>query len=69
MKKFGKDHPHLLNVAHTFENFLLACNFVETLLGGQAEFMAMMASIIREVYHFNMDELKQASAEASAAKF
>src|SRR5260221_14773615 len=57
---YGKNNPYIINIAHSFKNFLQTCNFVEPLPDGMAQFMEMMASIIRDMYHLNLDlvELK-----------
>src|SRR5258708_21848587 len=49
----------------TFEHFLQTYNFIEPLPDGMAQFTGMMASIIQDVYHINLDlvGLKQASKE------
>src|SRR5258708_37767708 len=62
---YGKNNPYIINIAHSFKNFLQTCNFIEPLPDGMAQFMGMMASIIRDVYHINLDlvELKQMSKE------
>src|SRR6266436_1153659 len=62
---YGKNNLYIINIAHSFKNFLQTCNFVEPLPDGMAQFMGMMASIIRDMYHIDLDlvELKQTSKE------
>jgi len=60
VNNYGKNNLYIINIAHLFENFLQTCDFVEPLPDGMAQFTSMMASIIRDVYHINLDlvELK-----------
>src|SRR5260370_19615950 len=69
MKKYGKNNPFVVNIAHTFEHFLQTCDFIEPLRGGIGHFTNMMASIIRDVYHIDLDlnDLKVASCEMDEA--
>jgi len=57
---YGKNNLYIINIAHSFKNFLQTCDFVEPLPDGMAQFMGMMASIIQDVYHIDLDlvELK-----------
>ncbi len=57
---YGKNNLYIINITHSFKNFLQTCDFIEPLLDGMAQFMGMMASIIRDVYHIDLDlvELK-----------
>ncbi len=65
MKDYGKNNPYIINITHSFEHFLQTCNFIEPLPDGMAQFTGMMASIIRDVYHLDLDlvGLKQVSKE------
>ncbi len=65
VKDYGKNNPYIINIAHLFEHFLQTCDFVKPLPNGMAQFTGMMASIIWDVYHLNLDlvGLKQASKE------
>ncbi len=63
VKKYGPNQPFIINIAHSFEHFLQTCDFLEPLPGGYAQFTGMMASIIRDVYDIDMDELKSAARE------
>src|SRR5258707_13996682 len=60
VNNYGKNNPYIINIAHSFKNPLQTCDFVEPLPDGMAQFMGMMASIIRDMYHINLDlvELK-----------
>ncbi len=62
-RKYRKNEPFILNVAHSFEHFLQMCDYVEPLPGGYAQFMGGLATIIRDVYDIDIDELKKASRE------
>ncbi len=64
VQRYGKNNPTIFNVAHSFENFLQICDFLEPLPGGFAQFTGMMAGIIRDVYHIDLDELKESAREA-----
>ena len=65
VEHYGKNNPFIINVAHAFEHFLQMCNFIEPLPDGLAQFTGMMSSIIRDVYHVDLDlrELKQTARE------
>ena len=65
MNDYGKNNLYIINIAHLFENFLQTCNFIEPLPDGMVQFMGMMVSIIRDMYHIDLDlvELKQMSKE------
>src|SRR5260370_42133340 len=60
VKKYGKDQPLILSITHAFEHFIFTANFLKLLPGGKVEFTSMMAAIICDVYHINLDELKNA---------
>ena len=62
-KKYGKNEPFILNIAHSFEHFLQTCDYVEPLPGGYAQFMGGLATIIHDIYDIDIDELKKASRE------
>ncbi len=61
--RYGKNNPVIINIAHSFENFLQTCDFLEPLPGGYAQFTGMMAGIICNIYHIDLDELKDAAHE------
>jgi len=65
VKDYSKNNPYIINIAHSFEHFLQTCDFVKPLPDGMAQFTGMMASIIQDVYHLDLDlvGLKQASKE------
>ena len=65
MKKYGKNNPYFINIAHSFEYFLLMCNFLEELPGGIAEFTGLMSTIIHDYYNVDLDlvELKSVVRE------
>ena len=63
VKRFGKNDPFIFNIAHAFEHFLFACDHLVELPEGKTQFTSMMASIIRDVYHIDLDELKGANRE------
>ncbi len=63
IKKYGPNQLFIINIAHSFKHFLQTCDFLEPLPGGYAQFTGMMASIIRDVYDIDMDELKSAVRE------
>src|SRR5258708_37326782 len=63
IKKYGPNQLFIINIAHSFKHFLQTCDFLEPLPGGYAQFTGMMASIIRDVYDIDMDELKSAARE------
>src|SRR5260221_12372952 len=65
VNNYSKNNPYIINIAHLFENFLQTCDFVEPLPDGMAQFTGMMASIIQDVYHIDLDlvELKRTSKE------
>src|SRR5260221_3300884 len=65
VKDYGKNNPYIINITHSFEHFLQTCNFVKPLPDGMAQFTGMMASIIWDVYHLDLDlvGLKQVSKE------
>ncbi len=62
-RKYRKNEPFVLNVAHSFEHFLQTCNYVEPLPRGYAQFTGGLATIIHNVYDIDIDELKKASRE------
>ena len=68
-KKFGKDNAFIINIAHAFENFLINCDVLVPLPDGKAQFMAMMASTIRDVYKvdLNLEDYKAAAREIKTA--
>ncbi len=65
MKDYGKNNPYIINITHSFKHFLQTCDFIEPLPNGMAQFTGMMASIIQDVYHLDLDlvGLKQVSKE------
>src|SRR5258708_13065148 len=54
VNNYGKNNPYIINITHSFENFLQTCDFIEPLPDGMAQFMGMMESIILNVYHINL---------------
>ena len=46
---YGKNNLYIINIAHSFKNFLQTCDFVEPLPDGMAQFTGMMASIIQDI--------------------
>src|SRR5258708_35827180 len=65
VKDYGKNNLYIINITHSFKHFLQTCDFIEPLPNGMAQFTGMMASIIQDVYHLDLDlvGLKQVSKE------
>ncbi len=63
MKLYGKNNPYVVSVDHAFNAFLQKCDFVEVLPGGLAQFTGLMASIIQDIYHIDLDDIKCVTRE------
>ncbi len=63
MKLYGKNNPYVISVDHAFDAFLQKCDFVEALPGGLAQFTGLTASIIQDVYHVDLEDIKRVTRE------
>ena len=63
MKFYGKNNLYVVNVDHAFNAFLQKCNFIEVLPWGLMQFTGLMASIIQDVYHVDLNDIKCAMRE------
>src|SRR5260221_6464147 len=58
MKLYGKNNPYIISVDHAFDAFLQKCDFIKALPGGLAQFTGLTASIIQDVYHIDLEDIK-----------
>ncbi len=63
VKLYGKNNPYVISVDHAFDAFLQKCDFVEALPGGLAQFTGLTASIIQDVYHVDLEDIKRVTRE------
>ena len=58
MNFYGRNNPYIISIDHAFDAFLQKCDFIEVLPGGLVQFTGMTASIIQDMYCFNLDDIK-----------
>ncbi len=63
VKFYGKNNLYVVSVDHAFDAFLQKCNFIKALPGGLVQFTGLTASIIKDIYHINPDDIKCATRE------
>ncbi len=63
MKFYGKNNPYVVSIDHAFDAFLQKCNFIKVLPGGLMQFTGLTASIIKDVYHIDPNDIKCAARE------
>ncbi len=58
VKLYGKNNLYVVSIDHAFDAFLQKCDFIKVLPGGLMQFTGLMASIIQDVYHVNLNDIK-----------